>query len=80
MTVFASRDEYKNEDDTKPMHLDFVIPDKVPAFQPAPAHTHGLCQAVEVSVLCATGIMRADIFGSSDPFGVVYFNSEGTTD
>ena len=30
-------------------------------------------------MLCASDIMRADVFGSSDPFGIVFFTSEGTS-
>ena len=51
---------YADIDDTRRLELDFKIPDK----------------AYEISVLSASNIMRADLFGSSDPFGIVYFNEE----
>ncbi len=51
-------DSYADIDDTRRLELDFKIPDK----------------AYEISVLSASNIMRADLFGASDPFGIVYFN------
>jgi len=53
-------DSYADIDDTRRLELDFKIPDK----------------AYEISVISASNIMRADLFGASDPFGIVYFNEK----